>query len=99
MTIPDSDDMARFSDTQLREMRGDIDQLKALVEQNARSVQELSNNVAGVLQLYNDWRGTIRVGSALQQFCLWLLKWGVVGAGIASGIFWVLDHFKPPPVP
>lgn len=64
------------------------------VESNTKSVSDLAKSTAGVVQLYEDIQGAARVGVSIQNFCLWLAKWGAIGTGLTAAIFYVIDHFK-----
>lgn len=57
----------------------------------AESVDRHAKNSAGVIELYNDFQGTIRMGTRLQAFIKWLLGFGVVGAGVA----WLVENVLP----
>jgi hypothetical protein len=102
------EDMARFSDTELTALRADFDAYKdeqdakfdrliAMVESNNRATGELAAATQDIVRVYTDWQGTIRIGAAVQRCCLWLGKWGVIGAGMAAGIKYVLSLFPPGP--
>lgn len=58
------------------------------------SVTSLVENTSSVVQLHKDLQGAARVGKGVQNFMLWLLKWGFIGAGISAAIMWVSTHFK-----
>lgn len=63
------------------------------VAQLTKSVATLVEDTRGIIQLHKDFQGTARVGKGAQNFMLWLLKWGAIGVGVASGIHWLIEHF------
>lgn len=64
----------------------------------AESLQRLEKNTEGVVKLFDDWKGTVRIGTSAQHFGLWLAKWGVIGAGLAAiwawGLRFITETFK-----
>lgn len=58
-----------------------------------KSVCVLTDDTREIISTYQDIRGTVRVGSSVQKFILWLLKWGMIGAGIAAIIKWGVKFF------
>jgi hypothetical protein len=64
------------------------------INQLALSMTELTNDTRSIVQLHKDLKGTVRVGSGIQLFILWCMKWGVIGVGVATGISWVVEHFN-----
>jgi len=70
-------------------------------ENNTAAIAEITKNVAHVIeetraivQLHKDLQGTIRVGSALQRFMFWLLKWGTIGVAIIATLKWLVERFS-----
>lgn len=68
------------------------DLLKAQ-ERNTESIQALVEETRGIVELHRDLQGAARVGSAIQSFGSWLLKWGSVGVVFYAGLKWVVDHW------
>jgi hypothetical protein len=80
-----------------------FNELRELVRSNVRCVGELidaqkestvaitnlAKETQGVVEVYNNVSGAVKVGSAVQNFGFWLMKWGVIGAGIYTGIKFV----------
>lgn len=101
------DEMPRFSDQQLVQLREDFNQFKREQQQQADALSEalreqaaaiadLAQSTAGVVQLYSDMQAATRLGSGVQAFLLWCVKWGVITSGLAYGVRWLLEHFTPP---
>lgn len=75
------------------EQDGRIDRLCAILQQNTVAIDNLTESTEGVISLYNDVNGSIRLGKGVQNFCIWLAKWGVVGGVLAGGISWIAKHW------
>lgn len=58
------------------------------------SVSSLVDNTSSIVELHRDFQGAANIGTAVQKFMLWFLKWGVIGASIYAGLNWVFTHFK-----
>lgn len=93
--------VVRFDEHERRETETFGRILKAQ-EQNTVVIGELTGqvtalveNTAGVVQLHQDLQGTARLGKKFQNFMIWLLKWGAIGAGIAAGLMWVIEKLQP----
>lgn len=76
--------------------------LAELVASNTRAVASLTESVEriaasteGVVSLYRDIQGATRLGRDVQGLLTWLVKTGAVGAAVASGVYWMIDHIKP----
>lgn len=67
------------------------------VDRIAEAVKEQTESTAGVVQLYNDIKGSARVGMGVQKFIAWLASLGVIGAALGAAVLYLLDHFAPPP--
>ena len=96
----------RADDDSLEQLRADFEEhrkenqqamrdLIAATQANTEAVQKIAESTAGVVQLYADIQGAARVGIALQNFTIWLAKWGVVGASAATVLNYGYDFFKP----
>ena len=75
-------------------------QLAGLIEENtrittqlARSIEAQARSTAGIVRLYRDAQGAARLGTGMQRFFIFLLKWGLVGSGIVTAIRWALTKF------
>jgi len=56
------------------------------------AVTKLTTSTEGVVRTYNDLMGAARVGTKLQAICVWLLKWGAIGAAVVAAIRWAAEH-------
>lgn len=68
-----------------------LDQLRALTT----AVNDQTAASAEVISAYESVQGAVRVGMAFQSVCIWLAKWGFIGAACAAGVRWLLE--KQPP--
>lgn len=91
-----------YTQRRFREMDDFVKELRAAQTENARqiseltaAVQSLTTQTSGVVDAYNNMRGAVKVGVALQDFVVWLGKWGFFGAAMAALIKYVLDHVPP----
>lgn len=66
----------------------------AAITRLTSSVSTLVEDTRAVVQLSKDLQGAARVGTGLQRFMLWCMKWGMIGIGVVSGITWLLERFK-----
>ncbi len=81
-------------------VRDRAEEVIASQELNTKAVSDLTkqmSNLIGetreVIHLHQDMQGAIRIGKGVQSFVFWLLKWGAIGGGLASGILWLSEHF------
>lgn len=65
------------------------EEMLEMVGANTRATTSLAESTRGVVQLYADVQGTVRIGAAVQRFCGWALRWGSVGVVIATGVNWL----------
>jgi len=93
----------KYTQRRFREMDEMFADIKAAQLENARQISELTTalnaqitQTAGVVEAFNNMRGAVKVGVAVQDFVIWLGKWGVVGAAIAGAVTWILKHAPPP---
>lgn len=85
-------DTKRFSDEELHDLKCQVAELVKATQANTDAIAKLTENTAGIIQSNRDWEGATRIGVKLQRFAIWLLKWGAIGAGVATGARYVLDH-------
>lgn len=71
-----------------------MDTLVKAIETNTKSISTLSDETRSIVKIHNDIQATARVGKTLQSFLLWLTKWGVIGAALATAIRWLLELVK-----
>lgn len=62
-------------------------------KQNAEAIAELKRDTGDIISLYNDIQGATRIGAGVQNFLLWVAKFGVIGAGIATLVNLIGKHF------
>jgi hypothetical protein len=73
--------------------------------ENTKAIGNLTGQITSLVtetrasvQLTRDLEGITRVGSGVQRFAIWCLKWGGILGGLGVGISWIIDHFsKHPP--
>lgn len=58
------------------------------------SVSKLVEDTGDIIKLHRDFQGAARVGKGVQGFLLWLLKWGVIGTGVATVVMWLIERFN-----
>ncbi len=67
-------------------------------ELNTQAITQLVQETRDIVQLHRDLQGAARLGKGFQNFGLWLLKWGAIGAGLAAAWNWcgnqVMGFFK-----
>lgn len=58
--------------------------------ENTAAVNELVEETRDIIKLYRDAQGAIQIGSVLQRFGIWCLKWGAIFGGFFAALkFWV----------
>jgi hypothetical protein len=75
-------------------------ELVSAQHKNTEAIEKLITSIADMSDMartYRDFQGVTRLGKGAQGFCLWLLKWGFIGAGIVSIIVYVANYFTAPP--
>ena len=85
----------------VNENKQKFDQLFSAQSANTKAISELTASVekvvegtASIIQLHKDLQGATRVGKSVQNFMLWLLKWGAIGTGIAAVVHLIVEHFS-----
>lgn len=68
--------------------------LLAVQQQQGEILHRVDSNTSGVVEVFESIKGTIKVGSAVQQFGVWLFKLGVVGAIVYGFFMWLYEMFK-----
>lgn len=58
------------------------------------SLKTLVDDTSSIVQLQKDFTGAARVGQGVQNFMVWCLKWGAIGAGVVSITHYVVNHFN-----
>lgn len=58
------------------------------------SVSSLVDDTGAIIKLHKDFQGAARIGTGVQSFMLWLLKWGAIGTGTVTALTYVINHFK-----
>lgn len=78
-----------------------FDALMASQEANTAAIADLTmqvsavvNDTKDIVQLHKDFQGAARVGKGVQDFMLWLLKWGTIGGALAAGVHYIITHVK-----
>lgn len=79
-----------------RALNMQFERLVMAQEENTRSVRELTDETRGVVQLHRDIQGAARIGTTLQNFAIWLAKWGAVGAAAAAAVTIFTDFLGKP---
>lgn len=69
-------------------------QLVQTVKSNTEAMESLSESTKDVVQITNDFKGAARLGGKLQDFMVWLLKWGTIGSAASYGVHWIVTHWK-----
>ena len=54
--------------------------------ENTAAVTELVEETRDIIKLYRDAQGAMEIGTALQRFGLWCLKWGAIFGGVVAAI-------------
>lgn len=68
---------------------GDLFELQ---RQNAEAITLLTKNTKDIIQLHKDLRGAVRIGTTIQHFGIWLMKWPVIGLGLYTAWNWLINH-------
>lgn len=59
-------------------------------EENTKALNLLADETRDIVQVYRDTVGAIKVGTAVQRFGIWCLKWGAIFGGFFAALkFWV----------
>ena len=90
----------RFEQHELDEIEK-FDKLIVAQQKNTDAISTLTESVSTLVEdtsvmvsITKDLQGAARLGSGLQRFMVWLLKWGAIGTGVYTGIEWLIDHFN-----
>ena len=94
----------RFTLHEQREIEK-FDRIIQAQERNTQAIGELTIQVSDlvgdtrdIVQLHRDFQGVARVGTGVQAFSLWCLKWGGILGALGISINWIVEHFsKHPP--
>lgn len=60
-----------------------------------REVSFLVESTKGVVSLYDDIQGAVRIGSAAQRFGTWIIKWPLIGTGLFAAWKWLSGMHWP----
>ena len=58
---------------------------------NTKAIHDLTNETRAIVQLYKDLESAARLGTSLQKMVIWFGKWGIIGAGIATAITFIIN--------
>ena len=94
----------RFDEHESREEEK-FNRLIEAQQNNTQAISELTGQVSAlvtdtrdIVQLHKDFRGAARVGSGIQGFVLWCMKWGGIIGGLGAALHYLVEHFsKHPP--
>ena len=56
-------------------------------------VSEVVINTSAIVQLHKDFQGAACIGSGVQRFLVWCLKWGGIFGGIGFAVKWTVEYF------
>jgi len=73
-----------------------VDKLIEAQERCTAALERLTHDTSGVVELYNNAAGAVKVGISVQKFGLWLLKWPLIGAGLYAAYQWLIAHLPHP---
>lgn len=79
-------------DDRFHEIDRRLDALVRSQEATTAAIKKLTEDTQGVVDLYQNARGVVTVGVAIQKLGLWMIKWPVVGAGIYAIWDWLDKH-------
>lgn len=77
-----------------KEQDSRFSQLLEATQRNTESVGKLIEETRDIVQLHKDLQGAARLGQKLQDFCIWLMKWGTIGGFVAGVIHYFVNHIK-----
>lgn len=75
--------------------RREDERFQMLLDSQERTITALNlvvEETSGLVQLSKDWQGAARIGSGIQKFGIWLLKWPLIGTGLYTGFNWIVEH-------
>lgn len=77
------------------------DRMLSITEENATainlvavSLKELTADTKEIVQLHKDIQGAARIGSGLQRFILWCLKWGGIIGTLGAAIHYITEYLS-----
>ena len=69
-----------------------FDALLVAQEGNTQAITALVEDTREIVQIHKDFQGATRLGTSVQKFGLWLLKWPLIGMGLYTAFNWIVDH-------
>ena len=82
-------DYAEFKITSVNQHK----ELMVAVGANTAAMSNQTEEMKGLLQLYRDAIGVVRIGKGIQQFTVSITKWGIVGTGSVYLASFIKDYF------
>lgn len=72
--------------------RVQFDRVVKSQEATTLATKELARQTKDVVELHRDIQGAARIGIKVQDFMIWMAKWGVIGSAIIAGITFVAEQ-------
>ena len=86
------DALHRRFDEHIKEESVERRELFKAIDDNSTAIREVAESVKGVVEIHRDLQGVARTGKTVQNFAIWLAKWGAIGSGLALMLNWFLEH-------
>lgn len=80
---------------QFRQIDLRFERLIASQERNTQAISHLIEETRDIIQLHKDIQGATRLGAKVQDFGVWLARWGVIGTAIYAALRWTIDNAPP----
>lgn len=77
----------------MEEQRAQMRELAECNRLNAETIAQLREETRGIIALYNNLNGAARIGIAVQNFGVWVVKWPLIGTGIYTLYKWFTKHW------
>lgn len=88
------EEKALADEQQFEHLTALIEKQAELTAKNQEQLGSLISESLDLLQLYKDLQGLGRIGSGLQKFAFWVMKWPLIGAGLYSAITALVEYGK-----